>query len=330
LHPREQIEAKDNVVKALKAIKSLDERFATEYVVNLILGKLTPNITMYRHETLPEFGTGKAEPDHYWNSLIRQLLLENLLSKDIEEYGVLKITKAGQAYLKKPTSFKIVLNNLFEDANADDEEGNVSEANAGSATDEKLFEMLKELRQKESKKKGLPPFVIFLETSLQDMATLYPTTLADLEKCQGVSKGKALRYGKPFVEMVLRYVEENEIIRPDDFVMKSVVNKSGNKVYIIQQTDKRIPLETIAKNKGWRLDEMLEDMETIAASGTRLNLDYAIDEMLDDEEQEEILEYFKGCETSSLQVALEELSDGNYNWEQLKIMRIKFLGMYGM
>jgi ATP-dependent DNA helicase RecQ len=162
------------------------------------------------------------------------------------------------------------------------------------------------------------------------MATLYPTTLADLEKCQGVSKGKALRYGKPFVEMVLRYVEENEIIRPDDFVMKSVVNKSGNKVYIIQQTDKRIPLETIAKNKGWRWDEMLEDMDTIAASGTRLNLDYAIDEMLDDEEQEEILEYFKGCETSSLQVALEELSDGNYNWEQLKIMRIKFLGMYGM
>jgi ATP-dependent DNA helicase RecQ len=162
------------------------------------------------------------------------------------------------------------------------------------------------------------------------MATLYPTTLADLEKCQGVSKGKALRYGKPFVEMVLRYVEENEIIRPDDLVMKSVVNKSGNKVYIIQQTDKRIPLETIAKNKGWRWDEMLEDMDTIAASGTRLNLDYAIDEMLDDEEQEEILEYFKGCETSSLQVALEELSDGNYNWEQLKIMRIKFLGMYGM
>ena len=130
--------------------------------------------------------------------------------------------------------------------------------------------------------------------------------------------------------MVARYVEENDIVRPDDFVMKSVVNKSGNKVYIIQQTDKRIPLETIAKNKGWRLDEMLEDMETIAASGTKLNLDYAIDEMLDDEEQEEILEYFKGCETSSLQVALEELSDGNYNWEQLKIMRIKFLGMYGM
>ena len=193
-----------------------------------------------------------------------------------------------------------------------------------------LFEMLKELRQKEAKKKTLPPFVIFLETSLQDMATLYPTTLAELEKCQGVSKGKAIRYGKPFVELIARYVEENNIERPDDFVMKSVVNKSGNKVYIIQQTDKKIPLETIAKNKGWRMDEMLEEMETIAASGTKLNLDYAIDEMLDEYEQEEIIEYFKGCETSSLQVAQEELAEHNFNWEQLKIMRIKFLSEYGM
>lgn len=329
LHPKERIEAKENVVKALKAIKALDERFATEYVVNIIIGRLTPNITMFRHEGLAEFGIGNDEPDHYWSSLIRQMLLENLLSKDIEDYGVLKITKAGTAFAKKPKSFKIVLNNLYEEANADDEEG-AAEANAGSATDEKLFEMLKELRQKESKKKSLPPFVIFLETSLQDMATLYPTSLADLEKCQGVSKGKALRYGKPFVELITKYVEDNDIVKPDDFVMKSVVNKSGNKVYIIQQTDKKIPLETIVKNKGWRMDEMLEEMETIAASGTKLNLDYAIDEMLDEDEQDEILDYFKGCETSSLQVALEELADGNYNWEQLKIMRIKFLGQYGM
>lgn len=328
LHPKERVEAKDNVVKALKVIKALDERFATEYVVNILIGRNTPNITMYRHDGIAEFGIGGDEPDHFWNSLIRQMLLENLLSKDIEEYGVLKITKAGAAFAKKPKSFKIVLNNLFEEANADDEEG--SESTTGAATDEKLFEMLKELRQKESKKKGLPPFVIFLETSLQDMATLYPLTLSDLEKCQGVSKGKAMRYGKPFVDMIAKYVEENNIERPDDFVMKSVVNKSGNKVYIIQQTDKKIPLETIARNKSWRMDELLEEMETIAASGTRLNLDYAIDEMLDEHEQDEILDYFKGCETSSLQVAQEELSDGNYNWEQLKIMRIKFLGQYGM
>ncbi|WP_208025489.1 DNA helicase RecQ [Niastella caeni] len=328
LHPKEQVEAKDNVVKALKVIKALDERFASDYVVNIIIGRLTPNIAMYRHEGIAEFGIGKDQPDHYWNSLIRQMLLEGLLSKDIEDYGVLKLTKAGDAFSKKPKSFKIVLNNLYEEANADDDEG--SEAATGAAADEKLFEMLKELRQKEAKKKSLPPFVIFLETSLQDMATLYPTTLEELEKCQGVSKGKAIRYGKPFIELVKRYVEENNIVRPDDFVMKSVVNKSGNKVYIIQQTDKKIPLEVIAKNKGWRMDEMLEEMETIAASGTKLNLDYAIAEMLDENEQEEIIEYFKGCETSSLQVALEELSEHNFTWEQVKIMRIKFLAQYGM
>ncbi|MBY0534973.1 MAG: DNA helicase RecQ [Chitinophagaceae bacterium] len=328
LHPKEKHEAQDNVVKALKVIKALDERFATEYVVNILIGRLTPNITMFRHDGIAEFGIGNDQPDHYWNSLIRQMLLEKLLSKDIEDYGVLKITKQGTAFAKKPHSFMMVMNNLFEEAHADDDEG--AEANAGGATDERLFEMLKELRQKESKKKALPPFVIFLETSLQDMATLYPTTIADLDKCSGVSKGKALRYGKPFVELIAKYVEDNNIVRPDDFVMKSVVNKSGNKVYIIQQTDKKIPLETIAANKSMRMDELLEEMETIAASGTRLNLDYAIDEMLDEEEQEDILEYFKGCETSSLQVALEELADGNFNWEQLKIMRIKFLAQYGM
>lgn len=329
LHPKEKIEAKDDVVKVIKVVKKLDERFATDYVVNIITGRLTPQINMYRHGGLPEFATGNDQPDHYWNSLIRQMLLEGLLEKDIEEYGVLKISVKGEKFFKKPVSFKIVLNNQFEDANEDDEEG-ASEANTGGGTDDKLFEMLKELRQKEAKKKGLPPFVIFLETSLQDMATMYPTTITELEKCQGVSKGKALRYGKPFVELIASYVEENSIERPDDFVMKSVVNKSGLKVYIIQQTDKKIPLESIAKNKDLRLDALLEEMETIAASGTKLNLDYAIDEMVDEYDQDDILDYFKSCETSSLQVAQQELSDGNYTWEQLKIMRIKFLNEYGM
>jgi len=329
LHPKEKVEAKENVAKVLKTIKLLDERFNTDYIVNVLIGRRTPNMALFKHDELEMFANGNDEPDHYWKSLIRQMLLEGLLSKDIEEYGVLKITKEGAAFAKKPKSFPIVLNNAFEDANADDEEG-TDAAGAGAASDERLFEMLKELRQKEARKKSLPPFVIFLETSLQDMATLYPTTLNDLEKCQGVSKGKAIRYGKPFVDLIAQYVADNDIEKPDDFVMKSVVNKSGNKVYIIQQTDKRIPLETIAKNKGWRMDELLEEMETITASGTRLNLDYAIDEWLDEHEQEEILEYFKGCETSSLQLALEELSDGNYTWEQLKIMRIKFLSQYGM
>jgi ATP-dependent DNA helicase RecQ len=329
LHPKERVEARDNAVKVLRTIRALDERFATGYTVNILTGKLTPQIQMFRHEGIPEFGIGKDEPEHFWNSLLRQVLLEDLVKKDIEEYGVLKITKKGEEFLKKPRSFKIVLNNLFEEANADDEEEG-GETAGTAATDEKLFELLKELRQKEAKKKALPPFVIFLENSLQDMATLYPTTTQELEKCQGVSKGKAIRYGKPFIEMIAKYVEENDIQKPDDFIMKSVVNKSVNKVYIIQQVDKKIPLEMIAKNKDLRLDALLEDMETIAASGTKLNLDYAVDEMLDEYEQAEIIEYFKSCETSSLQVAQQELAEGNFTWEQLKIMRIKFLSEYGM
>ncbi len=328
-HPKEQVEAKDDVVKVLKLIGKLNESFATDYTVNVMIGRMTPQIQMYRHNGLDEFGAGKDQPDHFWSTLIRQMLLGGLLTKDIEEYGVLKLSKAGEAFRKKPKSFKIVLNNLYEEADEDDEEG-AETGGPVSATDEKLFEMLKELRQKEAKKKGLPPFVIFLETSLQDMATLYPTSVGELDKCQGVSKGKAIRYGKPFVELIAKYVEDNNIEKPDEFVMKSVVNKSGLKVYIIQQTDKRIPLETIARNKELRLDALLEEMETIAASGTKLNLDYAIDEMLDEYEQEEILDYFKSCETSSLQIAQEEMADSNFSWEQLKIMRIKFLAQYGM
>jgi ATP-dependent DNA helicase RecQ len=328
-NPKERVEAKDNATKVLKVIKALDERFASDYTVNIVIGKLTPQVMMFRHEGISEFGIGKEETEYYWHSLIRQMLLEDLLKKDIEEYGVLKITKKGQEFLKKPKSFKIVLNNLFEDANEDDDEEG-SENAGGSAADERLFELLKDLRQKEAKKKGLPPFVIFLETSLQDMSTIYPTSIVELEKCQGVSKGKAMRYGKPFVELIAKYVEENEIEKPEDFVMKSVVNKSVNKVYIIQQVDKKIPLETIAKNKDMRIDALLENMETIAASGTKLHLNYVLDEMLDEHEQDEIMDYFKTCETSSLQVAQQELSEHNFTWEQLKLMRIKFLNEYGM
>jgi ATP-dependent DNA helicase RecQ len=222
----------------------------------------------------------------------------------------------------------MALNNRFADAQADEDEAIATEAAAGVA-DERLFEQLKELRKTVAKEKGLPPFVIFLETSLEDMAIMYPTNMTELEKISGVSKGKAVRYGKPFVELIAEYVEENDIVKPDDFVMKSVVNRNNNKIFIIQNVDKRIPLETIAKNRDLRLDMLLEEMETIVASGTKLNLNYAINEMVDEYEQEEIMDYFRNCDTSSLQVALEELQDSNFNWEQLKIMRIKFLCEYG-
>ncbi|MFZ9220161.1 MAG: DNA helicase RecQ [Sediminibacterium sp.] len=327
LHPKEMIEAKLELVQLLKVILGLNEQFVADYVVQIITGSFTPQIGLYKHDKLPIFGLGKEKDSLFWNSLIRQAMLEGVIEKDIEEYGLLKLTKKGNQFIKKPTSFKIVLNTVFEETNTEDDDDGASDSTA--STDEALFEMLKELRQKEAKKIGLPPFVIFLETSLQDMATLYPTTLAELERCQGVSKGKAMKYGKPFVSLIEAYVEENNIEKPDDFVMKSVANKASNKIYIIQNVDKKIPLETIAKNKDLRLDALLEEMETIAASGTKLNLDYAIDEWLDEYDQEDILEYFKNCETSSLAIAQEELSENNYTWEQLKIMRIKFLSVVG-
>ena len=329
LHPKEQIEAKANAVKLLKVIKALDERFAADYVVNITIGRLIPQIKMYRHDELDVFATGDDEPELYWTSLIRQMLLEGLLQKDITEHGILKISKEGTQFLKKPVSFSMTMGNFYEDANEDDDEA-VAEAGGTATTDPQLFEMLKELRKQFAKEKKLPPFVIFLETSLEDMATQYPTTLAELEKISGVSKGKAIRYGQTFVDLIAKYVAENDITKPDDFVMRSVVNKSGDKVFIIQQVDKKVGLDTIAKNRDMKMEQLLEVMETIVASGTKLNLDYAIDQMVDEDDQEDILDYFKSCETSSLDVAREELSDLDLEWEQLKIMRIKFLSVYGM
>ena len=326
--PKELLEAKTETQQVLKIIKGLDEQFTMVYLMHILRGKPNPQVKMFRHDERDFFGIGKSKDEHFWNSLMRQMILEGFIKKDIEEYGVLKFTKKGESFLKKPTSFKIVLNNLFQGADADDDDGAPAPV-AANAIDEKLVVMLKDLRKKVAKEKNLPPFVIFLEGSLEDMATLYPTTTEELEKCQGVSKGKALRYGKKFVDLIASYVEENGIEKPDDFVMKGVVNRNNNKIFIIQNVDKKIPLETIAKSKDLSIDELLEEMETIVASGTRLNLDYAIDELVDQYEQEEIIDYFKACETSSLQIAQEELAESGFNWEQLKIMRIKFLSVYG-
>jgi len=327
LQPKEKFQAKTELVQLLQTIQALNERFVADYVVQIITGYYTPQIGLYRHEKLPVFGIGKTHDELFWNSLIRQAMLEELIAKDIEEYGLLKLTPKGQKFLKKPSAFLVVLQNVFAAELGDDEESEVAED--AVTTDDRLFELLKDLRQVVAKKIGLPPFVIFLETSLQDMATLYPTSFTELERCQGVSKGKSIKYGEAFIKLIEAYVTEHNIEKPDDFVMKSVANKSSNKIYIIQNVDKKIPLETIAKNKDLKLDSLLEEMETIAASGTKLNLDYAIDEWLDEYDQEEILEYFKSCETSSLQIAQQELSEHDYTWEQLKIMRIKFLSVVG-
>ncbi len=328
LHPKETIDTQKEVLMVMQVVRALDEHFNIDYVINILSGNPIPQVSMFRHNNIPEFGIGKHRDSHFWNSLIRQMLLHGLLRKDIEEYGILKLTDKARAWLKKPAPFHIVLNNKFEDAVEDDGEYD-AEGGGTAAADEVLLEMLKELRKEVARKKSLPPFVIFLENSLNDMATMYPTTMQELEKIQGVSKGKAIKFGKPFVELIERYVEENEIEKPEDFVMKSVLSSSNNKVYIIQNIDKKIPLETIAKNKGYRIEELLDEMETIASSGTRLNLDYAIDEVIDEYDKEEIIDYFKSCETSSLEVAQKELSDLKLDWEILQLMRIKFLSEYG-
>jgi len=327
LHPKEKTEAGKNAVHLLNAIKALDERFPTQYIINILIGKKTAQNQMYRHEQLDFFAIGKNETEHFWNALVRQMTMEGLLEKDIEEYGVIKITAKGADFLKNPTSFTIILNSQFEDT--DDEEEETPEVAGPPVIDPALLAKLKELRQKVAKEKKLPPFVIFLENSLEDMAIQYPISMEALEKISGVSKGKAIRYGDQFVELIKKYVEDNQIEIPDDFVMRSLVNKSSNKVFIILQVDKKIPLETIAKGKDLSMDKLYDEMETIVASGTKLNLDYAINQLVDEDDQIDILDYFKSCETSSLEVAKEELSDLDLEMDQLKIMRIKFLSTFG-
>jgi len=325
LHPKEKLEVKDSVKIVLDAVCELDERFGIDYIVNLVLGKANPQMQTFGHDKLKSFGAGLVmEMDaNFWQSLIRQMMLEGFIRKDIEEYGLLKCTELGKKFLKKPFSIQVSLNHNYDEAQGDDEE---TTAAAGPASvDPQLLQMLKDLRKQVAGEKGLPPFVIFLENSLEDMATAYPTTMEELEKIHGVSKGKALRYGRKFVDLIAKYVEENDIEKPDDFQMKSIVNKSGLKVFIIQNIDKRIPLDTIAKNKGLKLQELLGEMETIVASGTRLNLDYCLEEELDEDEQEDISDYFRSSTHDNLLEAFEEFKDRDVSLEQLQMMRIKFL-----
>lgn len=330
LNPKEKLEVRDSSKIVLDAINELDERFNIDYVVNIILGKTNPQIKTFRHDKLKSFGSGlvMGMEANFWHSLIRQMMLEGLVRKDIEEYGLIKITEKGRKFLKKPFSIMVALNHNYEDADGDDEE--IAAGAGGNATaDPMLFEMLKDLRKQVAKEKNLPPFVIFLENSLEDMATNYPTTMEELERIQGVSKGKALKFGRKFIDLIARYVEEHDIVKPDDFVMKSVVNKSGMKVFIIQNIDKKIPLETIAKNKDLTLPDLLNEMETIVASGTRLNLDYCLEQELDEYEQEDIFDYFRSSSDDNLECAYEEFKDRDVSIEQLQMMRIKFLSEYG-
>lgn len=326
-NPKEKLDVKDSVKIVLDAVNQLDERFGIDYVVDIVLGKKNPQISTFKHNKLSSYGAGliMEMDDNFWQSLIRQMMLEDFIRKDIEEYGLLKITENGRKFLKKPFSIKVPLNHQYEETTEEEED---VQSGGGGVADTVLLEMLIDLRKQVAREKKLPPFVIFLENSLEDMALSYPTTMAELEKIQGVSKGKALKFGKKFIELIAAYVAENEIEKPDDFVMKNVVNKSGLKVFIIQNIDKKIPLETIAKTKDLSVDELLQAMEAIVASGTRLNIGYCIDEELDDAEQEEIFDYFRNSTDDDLNAAFEEFRDSDVSIEQLQLMRIKFMSDY--
>jgi ATP-dependent DNA helicase RecQ len=325
LHPKTQFEGSEYVVNVLDAVLVVKEKFKGDHIANLISGKATSAIKSYKHNKLDIFGIGEEKDERFWNMVIRQALIAKLLTKDIENYGLLKLTQKGKEFLEKPESFLLTEDHDYSDV--EEEESGFGAKTA--AVDEELFSVLKDLRKKISKLKDVPPFVIFQDPSLEDMAIQYPITLDELQNISGVGAGKAQRYGKEFVEVIKKYVDEKEIIRPLDMVVKSVVNKSGIKVYIIQSIDMKRPLEDIGDAKGLEMDELLSEIEAIVNSGTRINLDYYINMAIDEERQNDIYSYFKEeAESDSLEDAIDELGN-EFEEEEIRLVRIKFLSEMG-
>jgi len=320
-NPKKKHEAKDEVVTLLSVIKNTSEMYKPKEIVNTIIGKENALLKSHKTNEQPFFGVGKAKDNHYWMALIRQVLVADLIKKEIEQYGVLKITKEGKQFMKNPTSFMMTENHVYE--TADDGTIITNEKSNAGGVDDKLVAMLKDLRKTVGKRLGVPPFAVFQDPSLDDMALKYPIDLDELSKVHGVGEGKAKKYGKDFVALISKYVEENDIMRPDDLIVKSTGVNSGLKLYIIQNTDRKLPLEDIASSKGLEMSELIKEMEAIVFSGTKLNIDYAIDDLLDEDQQEEIHEYFMEAETDKIQDALDEF-DGDYDDEELRLMRIKF------
>ena len=321
-NPKPKEEAKDNVVKLLRTVKETNEKFKTKEIVNTLIGKTNALITSHKTDEREVFGIGKDKDAFYWKALSRQTIVAGLMKKEIERYGVLSLTKEGEAFLAQPTSFLMTLDHEYSDASDD----TIVTAGKGSANvaDEALLKLLKDLRKKEAKKNDVPPFVVFQDPSLEDMALKYPISMEELLNIHGVGEGKAKKYGKPFISLINNYVEENDIVRPDDLVVKSTGANSGLKLYIIQNVDRKLPLDDIASAKGLELPELIKEMEQIVFSGTKLNLNYWIDEILDEDQQEEIHEYFLEAETDTISAAMEEF-DGDYEDEELRLYRLKFM-----
>jgi ATP-dependent DNA helicase RecQ len=322
-NPREKIEGKEIVTLLLETILEVKELHKAAHICNILLGKETAEIKTYKHKELPQYAEGKEHDIAIWNAAIRQSLIAGLLSKEIESYGILKLTEAGRKFLENPTSFTILKEHDY--SSTDDDDDIITKQGGGkNVADEALFKILKDLRKSIAKETNVPPFVIFQDPSLEDMATQYPITIEELQNIAGVGQGKASRYGKPFVELISKYVDENDIDRPQDLVVKSIVNKSGLKVHIIMNIDRKLPLDDIAKAKGLKLNEVISEIESIVASGTKVNINYYIDDVLDEDVQEEIYDYFMEAETDSLEDAFKEFG-GDYSEEEIRLMRIKFM-----
>ena len=322
-HPRERAEGKEHVELLLKAIVELQEMQKAKHVCAFISGNLTSDIKTYKHDQLVNFGKGSYKDEHFWNAVIRQSLVGGLISKDIETYGTLKLTEKGRDFVKNPISFMLIKERVFNtDENGD--EVIVSGGKSNGAFDEVLYDLLVDLRKSISKQRNIPPFVIFQEPSLKDMCFQYPITMDELTNIQGVGNGKATRYGAPFLALIQNYVDENEVERPQDMVVKSIINKSGLKVQLIQNIDRKLPLEDIGAAQGKSLEEVIEEIEAIVSSGTRVNINYYINDLLDPENQEEIYDYFSEAQTDDVKEAYKEF-DGDYSEEELRLMRIKFM-----
>jgi ATP-dependent DNA helicase RecQ len=317
-HPKERFEGKDQIKQLLECVKESKQRHKASHLINIMVGNETVEVKTYKDDGLECFGAGQDQDEKFWNAVIRQSTIRSLLSKEIETYGILKLTEKGEDFIKKPFSIELIKENDY--SGVDD----VSDGGGKGAMDDRLYKMLISLRKEISKKKELPEYVLFQEASLQEMAGQYPITTEELTNIVGVGAGKARKFGAPFLDLIKRYVDENEIDRAQDLVVKSIVNKSGLKVHIIQNIDRKLPLEDIARAKGKEMNDVIDEIEAIVGSGTKINIDYYLNDMFDEEEQQEVYDYFLEAESDKIGAAYDEF-DGDYTEEQLRLIRIKFM-----
>ena len=321
-NPKKKHEAKENVIKLLSVVKDTKEKYKSKDIVKAITGEENALLKSHKTHLQPFFGCGKEKNSSYWMALLRQVLVVNFIRKEIEQYGVVKLTDKGEQYLANPKSFMMTEDHVYSQDHTSDIITN--EASSGAVADEKLVRFLKDLRKKVAVKQNVPPFAVFQDPSIDDMALKYPITIDELTKVHGVGEGKARKFGKEFLNLISKYVEDNDIIRPDDLIVKSTGVNSGLKLFIIQNTDRKLPLDDIATSKGLTMGELIREMEAIIFSGTKLNIDYSLEDLLDEDQQEEIHDYFMEAETDDIQEALDEF-DGEYEEEDLRLMRIKFI-----